>query len=92
MRTTLTLDDDLARRLHEEARHSGQSFKAVVNAALRKAFQQGDKPESAVRRFEVQPKACGFRNGIDLQKLNQLNDELALEDFQEKLAGELSRP
>jgi hypothetical protein len=91
MRTTLTLDDDLARLLREETRHSGKSFKEVVNAALRKALEQRDKPEPPLPRFQVHPKACGFRGGIDLEKLNQLVDELALEDFQEKLTQELRR-
>ena len=35
MRTTLTLDEDVAHRLQEKARKSGASFKAVVNETLR---------------------------------------------------------
>ena len=91
MRTTLTLDDDLARQLREEARHSGKSFKEVVNTTLRSGLGRGDKPVDRGPPFRVRPKACGFRSGIDLLKLNQLHDELALEDFQEKLAEELTR-
>ncbi len=91
MRTTLTLDDDLAHALRDAARHSGRSFKEIVNDTLRKGFRQGDKPGADPPPFQVAPKACGFRSGIDVLKLNQLHDELALEDFQEKLAGELAR-
>jgi plasmid stability protein len=91
MRTTLTLDDDLALLLRERARRSGKSFKEVLNTALRKALQQGNKPEPPLPRFQVQPKACGFRSGVDFEKLNQLYDELSLEDFQEKLAAEPPR-
>jgi hypothetical protein len=36
LRTTLTLDDDLAAALNRKARHSGRSFKEVVNAAIRR--------------------------------------------------------
>jgi hypothetical protein len=31
------------------------------------------------RPFRVRPKACGFRAGIDLTKLNQLADDLEIE-------------
>jgi len=35
LRTTITLDEDVARRLKEKARRSGTSFKAVLNETLR---------------------------------------------------------
>ncbi len=91
MRTTLTLDDDLARQLREEARHSGKSFKEVVNTTLRNGLGRGEKPGRRPPPFRVKPKACGFRSGVDILKLNQLHDELALEDFRQKLAEELGR-
>lgn len=76
MQTTLTLDDDLARQLREKARRSGESFKEVVNATLRMGLGSGEKPSPRLPRFEVKPKACGFRSGVDVLRLNQLNDEL----------------
>lgn len=88
MRTTLTLDDDLARRLKEIARRSGDSFKAVVNAAVRRGLEQAAKPQARPSRFVVKPRACGFRAGIDPRKLNQLADELENEDFQRDLVRE----
>jgi hypothetical protein len=91
MRTTLTLDDDIARQLQEAARRSGESFKEVVNATLRNGLTRGEKPGSKLPRFEVVPKACGFRPGVDILRLNQLSDELELEDFQRKLAPETER-
>jgi hypothetical protein len=81
MRTTLTLDDDLAKELREEARKSGRQFKEVVNDVLRRGLAAGVKPGRRPRRFRVQPKACGFRPGIDLTKLNQLVDEVEAERF-----------
>lgn len=86
MRTTLTLDDDVARELQELARRSGESFKEVVNEVLRRGLH-GKKPAAQLSRFKVVPKACGFRSGVDLSRLNQLSDELELEDFQRKLAA-----
>jgi hypothetical protein len=85
MRTTLTLDDDLARRLHEISRTKGESFKEVVNSTLRRGLH-GEKAVGRLHKFKVIPKACGFRSGVDVLRLNQLNDELEVEDFQRKLA------
>jgi hypothetical protein len=81
MRTTLTLDDDLAEHLREKARRSGESFKEVVNATLRRGLYKGEKPSPKLPRFEVKARACGFRHGVDPLRLNQLNDELELEEF-----------
>jgi Ribbon-helix-helix protein, copG family len=91
MRTTLTLDEDVAKQLQEKARRSGESFKEIVNETLRRGLRSGEKPARRLPRFEVKPKACGFRRGVDVLRLNQLNDELEIEGFQEKLAGEISR-
>jgi hypothetical protein len=38
-------------------------------------------------RFKVTPKACGFQGGVDVLRLNQLNDELETEELQRKLRG-----
>jgi hypothetical protein len=38
MRTTLTLDDDVAAKLRAEARRSGRPFRDVVNDALRRGM------------------------------------------------------
>jgi hypothetical protein len=84
-RTTLTLDDDVARQLHEQARRSGESFKSVVNKALRKGLS-GNKPAARLPKFKVEPKACGFQSGVNPLRLNQLNDELEMEVLQRKLA------
>lgn len=77
MRTTLTLDDDLARRLREEARRTGRPFKEVVNEAIRRGLAA---PGGGTRKkFRVKASPRGFRAGIDLGRLNQLVDELELD-------------
>jgi hypothetical protein len=58
MRTTLTLDDDVAARLQAEARHSGRPFKLVVNEYLRAALSQ-HKTVKAAPTFHVAPRALG---------------------------------
>ena len=85
MRTTLTLDDDLAAKLQQLARRTGRPFKQVVNEAIRKGLSAGAKPGEEPPPFQVKPRACGFRAGIDIGKLNQLVDDLEIEAFGERV-------
>jgi len=80
MRTTLTIDNDLAPKLKEKARREGRSFKEVVNEALRAGLGVQSKPRRR-RFFKVTAKRCGFRRGVDPGRLNQLVDELETADF-----------
>lgn len=80
MRTTITLDDDLAEALKERARRERKSFKAVINAVLRAGLTSGAKPPRQ-KRFKVKAARRGFQPGIDPLKLNQLLDELETERF-----------
>jgi hypothetical protein len=58
MRTTLSLDDDVARLLNKEVRRSGDSFKAVVNRFLRLGLMASKRP---VRKpFRVKPWNLGL--------------------------------
>jgi len=82
MRSTITLDDDVAKALREQARRTGQSFKAVVNATLRRGLMRGDRPAPRLPRFTVRPKACGFCAGVDPLRLNPLADDLEMEPFE----------
>jgi Ribbon-helix-helix protein, copG family len=73
MRTTVTLDEDVAAKLKQKARERGVSFKAVLNDALR-AGLAGSSPPS--RRFRVQARPMGVRPGVNLDKALRLADEL----------------
>ena len=58
MRTTLTLDDDVAALLKKEVRCSGEPFKQVVNRFLRLGLAV---PKQAARkRFVVKPRKLGL--------------------------------
>ncbi len=85
MRTTLTLDDDVAEALRNLARSSGRSFKAVVNDALRRGLSAGARPPEEQAPFSVRPHTSGFRAGVDVGKLNQLVDDLELEHFGDRI-------
>ncbi len=80
MRTTLTIDDDLAGVLKRRSRELGMSFKDVVNRTLRAGLGEEAKQRQHPAP-KVIPHAFGFRPGIDLDKLNQLADELEAEAY-----------
>lgn len=80
MRTTLTLDDDLADSLKEQARLQNKPFKRVVNDALRRGMSPGTE-EAPQPRYRVVPNRSGLAPGVDPMKLNQLNDQLETEEF-----------
>lgn len=80
MRTTVTLDPDVAAKLKELAHRRRASFKATLNDVLRRGLAAQTSP-SKRKRFVVRPHAGGFRPGIDPGQLNQLLDELDVEDF-----------
>ncbi|HEY2465855.1 MAG TPA: ribbon-helix-helix protein, CopG family [Steroidobacteraceae bacterium] len=58
MRTTLTLDEDVAAKLRAESRRTGRSFKVVVNEYLRAALAQR-KATQAAAPFRVRPVDMG---------------------------------
>lgn len=77
MRTTLTVEDDLGRRLKERARREGRSFKDVVNEALRRGLTAQEVRENS-EPYRVETFRGGLRPGVDPLKLNQLVDELEI--------------
>jgi hypothetical protein len=80
VRTTLTLDPDVAQALEKELRRTGKGLKAAINDALRRGLRTGG-PAARPSRFEVQPHAFGIRPGIDPDRFNQLVDELEAEEI-----------
>ena len=85
MRTTLTIDDDVAARIEERRRRDGQSLKQVVNALLREGLRSGQRTPAA-RKYRTQAQALRMRPGFDAARLNQLVDELETEVHREREA------
>ncbi len=85
MRTTLTIDDKLAKALRKIAYESGRPFKEVVNRALRQGIEaEQDLPKS--RPYRVNPVALGgILPGINLDKALRLADEMADAEIATKL-------
>jgi len=76
MRTTLTLEERLARDLKEIAHRTGKPFKQVVNETLHAGLDAG-KSARRPRRYRLQPVSLGKPlPGIDLDKALQLADDL----------------
>ena len=70
MRTTLTLDDDVAAKLKSEVRRTGHSFKQVVNDLLRREL--GRAKASARKPFKVRAKDLGLRPGLSYDNIGEL--------------------
>ena len=84
MRTTLTLDPDVAIKLKKHMADKKLTFKETVNQTLRYGLKEAAK-EKKRTPFKVIPHSFGFKPGIDLNKLNQLVDELEAEEFVRKM-------
>jgi hypothetical protein len=81
MRTTVTLEQDLADRLKEYAHRKRTSFKVALNTLLRRGLTAQETAPSPRRRFAVEPHSGRLQPGVDPGKLNQLVDRLEAEDF-----------
>ncbi len=80
MRTTLTIDPDVERLLQREIRRTDKSLKTVVNDALRLGLgMQGKPPRGS--RYKVNPHPFAFKPGVDVDRLNQLVDELEADEL-----------
>jgi len=78
------LDDDLAALLKNRAKELDISFKEIVNRVIRSGLGErilkSDQPAP-----KTIPHSFGFNPGLDLDKLNQLADELESEEFLKSL-------
>ncbi len=82
MRTTVTLDPDVAAKLKALARQRGLSFKQALNQAVREGLRSRRKPPPSLTRY-TQP--MGLRPGINLDKALQLASALEDEETVRKL-------
>lgn len=76
MRTTLTLDEDVAAKLKAEARRTGRSFKDTVNEALRRALLQAPRPPAQGPFRVVTRDLGGLRPGLSLDSVADLLEQV----------------
>jgi hypothetical protein len=85
MRTTLTIEPDVAQEIRQRMAEKKLPLKRVVNDALRAGLSKTGKKER-IPRFVVKPWPCQLLPGIDPDKLGQLLDQLDTEDFIRKMS------
>lgn len=87
MRTTLTLDPDVAKLIEDAAAEQRKPVKQVVNEALRRGLgprERGREPKP----YRVRPHRTSLMPGIDAESFNQLADELEDEAVAAKMRSE----
>lgn len=76
MRTTLTLDDDVAALVRKLERTQRKTFKEIVNAALREGLTRLEQRPASVRaRFRTKPLTLG---ACRLGAIDDVSDLLAI--------------
>ena len=74
MRTTLSLDNDVARLLEKESRRTGASFKEAVNHFLRLGLMAAKQPQR--KPFVVVPRDVGLLPGVSYDNVEELIEAL----------------
>ncbi len=80
MRTTVTLEPDVARLLNEQARRTRKSFKDTLNAAVRMGLGRISE-NRAPKSFIIEARPMHLKAGVDAGRLNSLLDDLEAENF-----------
>ena len=84
MRTTLTIDDAIAKALKDLAHRSNKPFKQVVNETLRAGLSAA--PARKSRRYKVKPAALGgVLPGVNLDKALALADAIEDQELASKM-------
>ncbi|NOX99829.1 MAG: antitoxin [Verrucomicrobia bacterium] len=83
MRTTVTIDADTELLLKQEVRQTGQSFKQVLNRAIRKSLSKGEKKDVKVEPLFTAPFPADLMAG----SMNRLADELDDKDTLRELGA-----
>ena len=75
MRTTLTLDDDVAAKVKALCARSGEPFRTVLNRLVRAGlFAIRDlRPKT---RFHVKARDLGLKSGVQLDNVAELLEQL----------------
>jgi hypothetical protein len=72
MRTTVTLDPDLAAKLKRVARERGVSFDEALNTSVRRGLRSAEAP----RPYRVPARRLGVKPGIDLDRALRIAGEM----------------
>ncbi len=75
LRTTLTLDEDVAAKLKAEVRRTGHSLKQVVNEVLRRGMNT-PLPALTQKPFPILARDLGLRPGYSLDNIGELLEQI----------------
>jgi hypothetical protein len=84
MRTTVTLDDDLATQLQDLSARLRKPFKTVINDTIRKGLDASGK-QPKIKPFKIKSWNLKLRPGYEGVNFNHLATELEDEAIIEKL-------
>jgi len=79
MRTTITLDPDVAARLDRRVRETGVTFKEAVNHALRVGLDVQDPPRTP-EPYVVPTFRMGLRRDLDWDRASHIDADLEDEE------------
>ncbi len=82
VRTTLTLDEDVAAALQALAAERGMTFKEAVNSTLRAGLSPRDE---RAKPYRVPARRLGLRPSVDLDKALRLAGQLEDDEIVRKL-------
>ncbi|MGC8991176.1 MAG: DUF2191 domain-containing protein [Verrucomicrobiia bacterium] len=80
MRTTLTLDPDVAAKAKQAAAKLRKPFKEIVNTALRIGLDKVMAPPAA-KLYRTKPRPLGLREGLSYDRVSDLLARAEGEDF-----------
>lgn len=75
MRTTVTLDDDVAAKVKAICRKTGESFKRALNRLLRTGLVEGTRPKPKPP-FRVEARDLGLKPGVRFDDVAGLLERL----------------
>ncbi|MCY7345906.1 MAG: hypothetical protein LH614_06755 [Pyrinomonadaceae bacterium] len=76
MRTTLTIEEDVAAKLQKKLKQSvGKTFKDVVNETLRLGLL-AEKNITPPEKFRVQSRALGIKKGLNYDNIGELLEQI----------------
>ena len=79
MRTTLTLDEDVAQFAKALAKKSDRPFKEVINQALRFGLIQIGRA-GATKPYQTVPRQMGLKEGLSIDNIQELLSRLEGEE------------
>jgi hypothetical protein len=76
MRTTLTLDDDVAAKLKAESRRAGRPFREIVNETLRRGLVSR-RADAKRQAFRITARDLGdLKPGLSLDNVAELIEQV----------------